>query len=75
MKHTIHYTHVHVHTCIGGRERLLCTCHIWCYFAIIGSRIYQFIGMAGRSDVPIFGDLFAHYDNIKGDCMLSYVMT
>ena len=38
----------------------------YCYFTITGCRIYQFIGTTGRSDGPVFSELFAHYDNIKG---------
>ena len=45
----------------------VCTCNV-----LLSYRIYQFIGMAGRGDGPVFGDLFAHYDNIKGDIQLEY---
>lgn len=40
-------------------------------FTVTGCRIYQFIGTAGRSDGPVFSELFAHYyDNIKGTSIM-----
>ncbi len=36
---------------------------------VIMCRIYQFIGPINRSDTPQFGDLFVHYQSIKGACM------
>ena len=44
------------------------------YFTITGCRIYQFIGTAGRGDGPVFSELFAHYDNIKGTSIMHNMM-